>query len=64
MKFLVIYDYDGEIKYKFPVNHSRYEVVEGELHVERNDALYVFRLDRYSYAIEDSKRVKKERALA
>jgi hypothetical protein len=50
---LVIYDYDGDIKATFPLESTTYDEFFGRLHVEHDGGLQMFRLDRYSYAVEE-----------
>ena len=56
MKFLVIYNWEGESVRRFPLNHITYEVIGDKLHVEYYDTLHTFRLDRYDFAVEESQR--------
>lgn len=51
LKDLVIYDYDGDIAAKFPLEYTTYDEYFGKLHVEYNEGLYFYRLDRYSYEV-------------
>lgn len=52
LKDLVIYDYDGEIMAKFPLEYTTYKIHEGKILIDYMDSLRTYRLDRYDYCIE------------
>ena len=52
LKFLQIYDYNGNRVERFPAFKCMLELIDNRLFVEHEDMLCSFNLDQFDYAIE------------
>lgn len=51
MKHLIVSQKNGEPWLKFPLNVTRYQIINNTLYVDRSGYQFRFKLDKYEYKI-------------